>query len=108
MENNNNWIQELLMMGVGTTSFLAEKLSEVGDQLVREGKIDPEQARTIIDEVVEKVKADQSNFEGRRQRQLEHVLQDFGLAKQKEVDELRGRIDRLEHQLRDLENKLWR
>lgn len=108
MENNNNWIQELLMMGVGTTSFLAEKLSEVGDQLVREGKIDPEQARTIINEVVEKVKTDQSNFEGRMQRQLEHVLQDFGLAKQKEVDELRGRIDRLEHQLRDLENKLWR
>jgi len=24
------------------------------------------------------------------------------------VDELRGRIDRLERQLRDLENKLWR
>jgi polyhydroxyalkanoate synthesis regulator phasin len=42
------------------------------------------------------------------QVQLRNVLQDFGVARQSEVDELRGRIDRLEHQVRDLENKLWR
>lgn len=107
MDNNSNWIQELLMIGVGTTSFLADKLGEVGDQLVREGKLDPDQARAIIDEVVTKVKTDQGNFEGRMQRQLELVLQDFGLARQKEVDELRGRIDRLEHKVRDLENRQW-
>ncbi|MDB9493559.1 phasin family protein [Spirulina major CS-329] len=105
---NTNWIQEMLMIGVGTTSFLAEKLTEVGDQLVTEGKIDPEQARTIIDEVVGKVKTEQGNFEERMQIQLRNVLQDFGVARQSEVDELRGRIDRLEHQVRDLENKLWR
>jgi polyhydroxyalkanoate synthesis regulator phasin len=29
------------------------------------------------------------------------------LARQAEVDELRGRIDRLERQVRDLENKRW-
>lgn len=105
---NSNWIQEMLMIGVGTTSFLAEKLTEVGDQLVTEGKIDPEQARTIIEEVVGKVKTEQGNFEERMQIQLRNVLQDFGVARQSEVDELRGRIDRLEHQVRDLENKLWR
>lgn len=105
---NTNWIQEMLMIGVGTTSFLAEKLTEVGDKLVKEGKIDPDQARTIIEEVVDKVKTEQGNFEERMQVQLRNVLQDFGVARQSEVDELRGRIDRLEHQMRDLENKLWR
>ncbi|MEM8639328.1 MAG: phasin family protein [Cyanobacteria bacterium P01_G01_bin.54] len=108
MDNNSNWIEELLMIGVGTTSFLADKLGEVGDQLVREGKLDPDQARAIIDEVVAKVKTDQGNFEGRMRNQLEVVLQDFGLARQQEVDELRGRIDRLEHKVRDLENRQWR
>jgi polyhydroxyalkanoate synthesis regulator phasin len=34
------------------------------------------------------------------ERNLEHLLQDLGLARQREVDELRGRIDRLEQQLR--------
>ncbi|TVQ57007.1 MAG: hypothetical protein EA366_09250 [Spirulina sp. DLM2.Bin59] len=106
--DNNNWIQELFTIGMGTTSFLAEKLTEVGDQLVREGKIEPEQARAIIDEVVDKVKGEQGNLEERMQLQMRHLFRDFGVARQSEVDELRGRIDRLEHQVRDLENKLWR
>jgi polyhydroxyalkanoate synthesis regulator phasin len=41
-------------------------------------------------------------------RQLRNMLQDLGVARQNEMDELRGRIDRLERQVRDLENRLWR
>ncbi|MDB9313372.1 phasin family protein [Spirulina sp. CS-785/01] len=101
-------MQELLMMGVGTTSFVAERLREVGDQWVREGKIDPDQARMMMDEVVDKLKTDQGQFEERMQRQMRHVLQDLGVPRQSELDELRGRIDRLERQLRNLEDKQWR
>jgi polyhydroxyalkanoate synthesis regulator phasin len=42
------------------------------------------------------------------ERQMRNMLQDLGVPRQAEVDELRGRIDRLERQVRDLENKLWR
>jgi len=31
----------------------------------------------------------------------------LGVPRQSEMDELRGRLDRLERQVRDLENKLW-
>jgi polyhydroxyalkanoate synthesis regulator phasin len=34
------------------------------------------------------------------ERNIDHLLLDLGLARQREVDELRGRIDRLEQQLR--------
>jgi polyhydroxyalkanoate synthesis regulator phasin len=36
------------------------------------------------------------------------MLQDLGVPRQSEMDELRGRIDRLERQLRELENQRWR
>ena len=36
------------------------------------------------------------------------MLQDSGVPRQSEVDELRGRIDRLERQIRELENQRWR
>jgi polyhydroxyalkanoate synthesis regulator phasin len=36
------------------------------------------------------------------------VLQDLGVPDRSEIDELRGRIDRLERQIRDLENRQWR
>ena len=36
------------------------------------------------------------------ERNRDNLLQDFGVPSQKEVDELRGRIDRLEQQLRQM------
>ncbi|MGH2415814.1 MAG: phasin family protein, partial [Microcystaceae cyanobacterium] len=93
--DNNNWMQQLLMLGIGTTSVVADKLREVGDQLVKDGKLDPEQAKTVMDDMVQQLKSEQGNWEGNMQRQLRNMLQDLGVARQSEVDELRGRIDRL-------------
>lgn len=105
---NNNWIKQLLMLGVGTTSLVAEKLREVSDELVRDGKLQPDQAKEFVDNLMQQLKSEQGNFEGQMQRQMRNMLQDLGVPRQAEMDELRGRIDRLERQVRDLENKLWR
>jgi polyhydroxyalkanoate synthesis regulator phasin len=106
--DNNNWMQQVLMLGLGTTSMVAEKLREAGDKIVKDGKLDPEQAKAVMDDMVQQVKSEQGNWEVNMQRQMRNMMQDLGVARQSEVDELRGRIDRLERQVRDLENKLWR
>ncbi|MCG6136937.1 MULTISPECIES: phasin family protein [Nostocaceae] len=106
--DNNNWLQQLMMLGIGTTSLVAEKMRQVSDDLVKDGKLDPEQAKAVMDDVVQQLKSEQGNWEEQMQRQMRNMMQDLGVARQSEVDELRGRIDRLERQVRDLENKLWR
>lgn len=106
--DNNNLLTQLLMLGIGTTSLVAEKLKEVSEQWVREGKLDPEQAAHFANDLMQKMRAEQGNFEEQMQRQLRNVLQDLGVPRQNEMDELRGRLDRLERQVRDLENKSWR
>ena len=58
--------------------------------------------------MMQQIKSEQGNFEEQMERQLRNMLQDLGVPRQSEMDELRGRIDRLERQVRDLENKLWR
>ncbi|MEH2437877.1 MAG: phasin family protein [Nostoc sp.] len=105
---SNNWLQQLMMVGLGTTSIVAEKLRQVSDDLVKDGKLNPEQAKAVIDDIAQQLKSEQGNFDVQMQRQMRNMMQDLGVARQSEVDELRGRIDRLERQLRDLENKLWR
>ncbi|AFZ32914.1 hypothetical protein Glo7428_4472 [Gloeocapsa sp. PCC 7428] len=105
---SNNWIKQLLMVGIGTTSLVAEKLREVSDELVKDGKLQPDQAKEFIDNLMHQLKSEQGNFEVQMQRQMRNMLQDLGVPRQAEMDELRGRIDRLERQVRDLENKLWR
>ncbi len=106
--DDNNFLKQLLMVGVGTTSLAAERLREVSQEWVKEGKINPDQAKGMVDDLMDHLKSEQGNFEGQMERQLRNMLQDLGVSRQSEVDELRGRIDRLERQVRDLENKLWR
>jgi polyhydroxyalkanoate synthesis regulator phasin len=106
--DNNNWMQQLLMLGLGTTSLVADKLRQVSDELVKDGKLNPEQAKAVMDDIVQQLRSEQGTWETQMQRQMRNMMQDLGVARQSEVDELRGRIDRLERQVRDLENKLWR
>jgi polyhydroxyalkanoate synthesis regulator phasin len=54
------------------------------------------------------LKLDQTSLEDLMQRQFRNLMQDVGVPRQSELDELRGRLDRLERQMRDLENRLWR
>lgn len=106
--DNNNFLKQLLMLGIGTTSLVAEKLQEVTDKWVKEGTLNPEDATRFMDEMTQRLKAEQGNFEELMQRQMRNVMQDIGVPRQSELDELRGRLDRLERQLRDLENRQWR
>ena len=96
------------MLGVGTTSLVAEKIREASDELVKDGKLNPEQAKVFMDDMMQQLKSEHGNFEEQMQRQLRTMMQELGVPRQSEMDELRGRIDRLERQIRDLENKLWR
>lgn len=105
---NQDLLKQLLMFGLGTTSIVAEKLQQASEQLVQDGKLNSDQAKNFIDDMMKQMKSEQGNWEVQMQRQLKNMLQDIGVARQSEVDELRGRIDRLERQLRDLENRLWR
>ena len=106
--DNSDWIKQLLLMGIGTTSLVAEKIKEVSDELVKDGKINSDQAKNFVDDLMTQMKSEQGSFENNLERYIRNILQDLGVPRQSEMDELRGRIDRLERQVRDLENKLWR
>jgi polyhydroxyalkanoate synthesis regulator phasin len=106
--DENNLLKQLLMLGIGTTSLLVEKLRDVADDWVKDGKINSEQATDFINEISDRFRNEQVNLEQLIQKQVKNIMQDLGVPRQNEIDELRGRIDRLERQVRDLENKNWR
>lgn len=103
-----NPLQQLLLRGLGTTSLVAERLQSVTQAWVSSGRLDPAQASALVDDVLASLRGENPELERQTERQLERnldqLLQDVGLARQREVDELRGRIDRLEQGLRQLRN----
>jgi len=102
----SNPLQQLLVRGLGTTSLVSERLRGVTQAWVSSGRLDPSQATALVDDVLASLRGENPELEKQTERQVErnldHLLQDLGLARQREVDELRGRIDRLEQQLRRL------
>jgi polyhydroxyalkanoate synthesis regulator phasin len=106
--DNNNWLQQIVMMGIGTTSLVADKVKEMSEQMVKDGKLNQDQAKTMVDDIMKQAKLDPGSVDEQMQRWLRNTLQDLGVPRQSEQDELRGRIDRLERQVRELENKLWK
>jgi len=106
--DNNDWLKQLLMIGVGTTSLVAEKIKEVSDEWVKDGKLNSEQAKSFVDDLMSQLNTESGGVQKQAERQMKNMLQDLGVPRQAEMDELRGRIDRLERQIRDLENKNWR
>jgi polyhydroxyalkanoate synthesis regulator phasin len=100
----NNPLQQLLLRGLGTTSLVSERLRSVTQAWVRSGKLDPSQAPALVDDVLKALRGETPELEQQAERQLERnkdqLLQDLGLARQRELDELRGRLDRLERSLR--------
>lgn len=106
--DSSDWVKQLILFGIGTTSLVAEQLKEVSEQWVKDGKINPDQAKEFVDDLMNQLQSEPGNFASNMERQMRNILQDLGVPRQAEIDELRGRIDRLERQVRDLENKLWR
>ena len=100
----NNPLQQLLLRGLGTTSLVSERLRSVTQAWVRSGKLDPSQAPALVDDVLKALRGETPELEQQAERQLDRnkdqLLQDLGLARQRELDELRGRLDRLERSLR--------
>lgn len=105
--DTNSLLRQLLMIGIGTTSLVAERLRQVSEEWVQDGKFNPEQASHFVDDVMSRFSTDSAALEEQMQRQLRNVLQDLGVPRQAEMDELRGRLDRLERQVREIENRLW-
>ena len=101
-----NPLQQLLLRGLGTTTLVAERLRGVTQNWVRSGRLDPNEASALVDDVLKALRGETPELEQQMGRNLErnrdNLLQDFGVPSQKEVDELRGRIDRLEQQLRQM------
>ncbi len=102
--DSSNPLHQLLLRGLGTTSLVSDRLRYVSQEWVRSGKLDPNHAPALVEDVMRALRGDTPGLEEQASRQLERnrdqLLQDLGIPMQRELDELRGRIDRLEQSLR--------
>ena len=75
-----NPLQQLLLRGLGTTSLVAERLKGVSQSWVSSGRLDPNQASALVDDVLRALRGETPELEEQAERNLErnrdNLLQD--------------------------------
>ncbi|MFN7227995.1 MAG: hypothetical protein ACK5UG_02970, partial [Synechococcaceae cyanobacterium] len=69
--DQGNLLQMLLLRGLGTTSLVADRLRSVSQDWVLSGKLDPNQASALVDDVLRALKGEAPELEQQAERQLE-------------------------------------
>jgi polyhydroxyalkanoate synthesis regulator phasin len=61
--DQGNPLQMLLLRGLGTTSLVADRLRYVSQEWVRSGKLDPNHASALVDDVLKALRGDSPGLE---------------------------------------------
>ena len=81
----------MLLRGLGTTTLVAERLRGVTQNWVSSGRLDPNEASALVDEVLKALCGETPelkqqmgrNLERNLERNLDNLLQGFGVPSQK-------------------------
>ena len=94
--------ERMLLGGVGVVALTAERVDSLVDALVARGGMQRDQARSVVEDVAARWRADTRRFGGSGSS-AQRALRELGLVTRGELEELELRLAQLEHRLRLLE-----
>lgn len=91
--------KNFLYAGVGLAAMTTEKIQATVDELVEKGKISDSEGKKIVEDFLSNTESKSSEFEEKLRNISEEVISKFDFMKNKEVDELKARVEELEAKL---------
>ncbi len=102
---DNDVLKQILLMGVGATTVISERIQKAVDEWVVDGRIQQDDAKEFLDDLLIRIREEQGNFEEQLRRQLKVVLKEWDVPNQAELEAIKGRLDRVEYQLRQMQER---
>ncbi len=99
-----NVIREAAKIGVGALSLSKENLRKLTDNLAEMGKMSGEEGERLFAELEEAAEEHKKNLSEAVEKTARKVVDQMGLTKKSEVDDLQKRIEELEKKLQEKEN----
>jgi polyhydroxyalkanoate synthesis regulator phasin len=103
--DSNAILKQLLLLGVGATSLVVERLKKTLDEWVVQGRLNPEDAKQFLDDMVIRIREEQGNLEDQFRKQVKVALKDLEVPTQSEFEVIKARIEQLEFQVRQLQDR---
>lgn len=87
------------LLGLGAAVSGKEKLDQKLKELVDKNELTQDQARTVMNNFMEKGESKTSEWNAKQHEQTEQIVKDLGIATKEDIDALRLRVKDLEEKL---------
>ncbi len=101
-----SFLKEMVVTGLGALVLTKEKIEDLVDELVKEGKVSRDEAEDLVDSMVNKAKKERKSLENKIRKEVDNSISKTGLSQKKEVEELNQQLNKLELHITDLEREI--
>ena len=97
--------KKFMYTGVGLVAHTVDKIQQSVNKLIEDNKISAEEGKKIVDDFIKNTQTKKDEFESQLKSISEKVIKGFNYAKKEDIDELKGRIEALEKELKKSKTK---
>ncbi|MGY4690061.1 phasin family protein [Salibacterium sp. K-3] len=98
----NDMLKRGFFLGLGAAAYGKEKIQTYIDDLVTKGRITPREAEQWKEDLIERGKHAESEWNGRTKDKAKESLKEMGLAVDSDVERLESKLQQLEEQIENL------
>jgi polyhydroxyalkanoate synthesis regulator phasin len=96
-------LERLVLLQVGAAAATRERVEGAVEQLVEQGRVEREQGRTLVDEVMGRAQERSSGARGFVDASVQQGLRSAGMVSREDYEDLLFRVEQLEHRMRMFE-----
>src|ERR671932_1736873 len=97
--------ERLILLQIGAAAATRERIEEVVDSLVEQGRVQREEGKTLVDQVMGRARERSSGARSLLDASVQQGLRRGGLPTREDYEDLLFRIEQLEHRVRMLEDR---
>ena len=97
--------ERLILLQIGAAAATRDKVQEIVDSLVEQGRVEREEGKTLVDQVLGRARERSSGARSLVDATAQQSLRRAGLPTREDYEDLIFRIEQLEHRVRMLEDR---
>lgn len=98
-------LERLILLQIGAAAATRERVQEVVNRLVEQGRMEREEGRAVVDDVVTRARERSQGARSLFDASLQQGLRTAGVPDREAYEDLLFRMEQLEHRVRLLENR---
>jgi len=98
-------LERLILLQVGAAAATRDRVQEVVDSLVQQGRIEREEGRTVVNDVMNRARERSAGARSLVDASVQQGLRRGGLPTREDYEDVVFRVEQLEHRVRMLEDR---